>query len=152
MGFNQDDTTGTTQDDLSHLNVTEKTDPKIRKTVEKAAHEEGVDVPKTVSLLGDRNEERVLIPVETDWAKVPVDGYWFTKSWGRSPNPTEQRVWEFELVTMDANNQQSRMFAKVDGPFEEALDKARVRWDAAMAAEKVAMQGVRARKIIVLSS
>lgn len=80
------------------------------------------------------------------WARVPIDTYWFSRTWARSPNRDEYRPWEFELVTVDNRNQQGRMLARIDGPYELALDRAKMSWAKNMPAD------VRATKIMVLSS
>lgn len=80
------------------------------------------------------------------WAKIPTDTYWFGRTWARSPGQDEVRAWEFELVTVDGRNQQDRLLARIDGPFELALDKAKIQWETQMGHD------VRAMKILVLSS
>lgn len=80
------------------------------------------------------------------WAKVPLDLYWFTRTWSRSPYPDEYREWEFELVTIDNKRQQGRMLSRIDGPFELALVKAKAGW-----AEQLP-PNMYASKIMVLSS
>lgn len=80
------------------------------------------------------------------WANVPVDTYWFGRTWSRSPNPDEYREWEFELVTTDNRGQRNRLLARVDGPFSLALDRVKAGWEEQLGAN------VRADKIMVLSS
>lgn len=80
------------------------------------------------------------------WARVPLDLYWFTRTWSRSPFPEEYREWEFELVTEDNRRQRGRLLARIDGPFELALVKAKANW-----AEQMP-PNVMAQKIMVLSS
>ncbi len=74
-----------------------------------------------------------------DWRQIPIDAYWFSKAIGRSPQPGEKSVWNFELVTMDSKDQRGRMYARVDAPYEEALELARFKWEEDIAALKQPM-------------
>lgn len=136
------------RDDLSNLNVDDTTPDKERDSVEKASKEEGLSVPKTLSRDAGDETGSTVAGRTTDWEKVPVDTYWFSKAAGRSPLPDETRMWEFELVVFDVNNQQSRLFAKVHGTYLPSLLHARAKWDLDIANAKDAL---RAKKIIILS-
>lgn len=80
------------------------------------------------------------------WSGVPVDTYWFSRTWARSPGRDEIRAWEFELVTADNRGQQNRLLYRGDGSYELALIKARAAW------ERELTHDIRALKILVLSS
>lgn len=88
-----------------------------------------------------------------NWDVVPVDGYWFSKAEGRSPQPGERRVWNFELVTIDEKNQQDRLYARVDGIYENALNLARRDWEEKLVAVSRSTKiKVSPKKIMVVSS
>lgn len=87
------------------------------------------------------------LPTPDPWAKVPVDPYWFAKEYGRSPGLDEERVWRFELVTLDKYAQRGRITAQVYGTYEKALCAVKLMFEPELDSMKL-----KASKIMLLGS